>query len=85
MSTCAFEIGILGAGPAAARAAELLADAGAELILLDPKAPWEKPCGGGLTAGTLHQVPELAELCTTVGRQPGSSGLRSGVPSSERS
>lgn len=62
MSMGASEIGIVGAGPAGARAAELLADAGAEVILLDPKAPWEKPCGGGLTAGTLHEVPELVEL-----------------------
>ena len=35
---------------------------GAEVVLLDPKAPWEKPCGGGITAGTIREVPELAEL-----------------------
>lgn len=56
------EIGIVGAGPAGARAAELLAGAGAEVVLLDPKTPWEKPCGGGVTAGTFREVPELREL-----------------------
>ena len=62
MSIRKAEIGIIGAGPAGARAAELLAGAGAEVVLLDPKAPWEKPCGGGITAGTFREVPELAEL-----------------------
>jgi flavin-dependent dehydrogenase len=31
-------------------------------LLLDPKAPWEKPCGGGLTAAALDHTPELQEL-----------------------
>lgn len=62
MSAYRAEIGIVGAGPAGARAAELLAAAGAEVLLLDPKAPWEKPCGGGLTAGLFDEVPELSEL-----------------------
>jgi flavin-dependent dehydrogenase len=53
------EIGIVGAGPAGARAAELLADAGADVLLWDPRTPWEKPCGGGLTAAALRDVPEL--------------------------
>ncbi len=62
MSVREGEIGIVGAGPAGARAAELLADAGADVFLFDPKAPWEKPCGGGITAGTFDEVPELREL-----------------------
>lgn len=62
MTTRTAEVGIVGAGPAGARAAELLANAGAEVVLLDPKAPWEKPCGGGITAGTFRDVPELAQL-----------------------
>lgn len=56
------EIAVVGAGPAGARAAELLAEAGAEVLLLDPKAPWEKPCGGGLTESVFHDTPELREL-----------------------
>jgi len=56
------EVGIVGAGPAGARAAELLAARGVDVVLLDPKAPWEKPCGGGLTATLFDEVPELAEI-----------------------
>jgi flavin-dependent dehydrogenase len=53
---------VVGAGPAGGRAAELFATAGADVLLLDPKAPWEKPCGGGLTAAALRNTPELLEL-----------------------
>lgn len=53
------EIGVVGAGPAGARAAELLAKQGTEVLLLDPRAPWEKPCGGGLTASVFRTVPDL--------------------------
>jgi flavin-dependent dehydrogenase len=56
------DIGIIGAGPAGARAAELLASAGARVVMLDPKAPWEKPCGGGLTDSAFDEFPELEEL-----------------------
>lgn len=62
MSIHRAEIGIVGAGPAGARAAELLADAGAEVVVLDPRAPWKKPCGGGLTAGLFEETPELREI-----------------------
>ncbi|MFQ5747465.1 MAG: NAD(P)/FAD-dependent oxidoreductase [Gemmatimonadota bacterium] len=53
---------VVGAGPGGARAAELLAERGLRVALLDPRAPWEKPCGGGLTAAALRHTPELREL-----------------------
>ena len=53
---------VAGAGPAGSRAAELLARRGARVMLLDPKAPWEKPCGGGLTAAALAHTPDLQSL-----------------------
>jgi len=56
------QIGILGAGPAGARAAELLARHGVEVVLFDPKAPWEKPCGGGLTPPLFDELPDFAEV-----------------------
>lgn len=56
------DVGIVGAGPAGARAAEILAAHGKEVVLFDPKAPWEKPCGGGLTPPIFEEVPELTEL-----------------------
>lgn len=62
------EIGIVGAGPAGARAAELLADAGADVLLWDPRAPWEKPCGGGLTTAAVRDVPELAGVLSRARR-----------------
>lgn len=62
------QIAVIGAGPAGARAAEFLAKAGAEVLLLDPKAPWEKPCGGGLTESAFQAVPELRELVADMGQ-----------------
>ncbi|MFH1763061.1 MAG: NAD(P)/FAD-dependent oxidoreductase [Gemmatimonadota bacterium] len=56
------DVGIVGAGPAGARAGELLAILGARVVMLDPKAPWEKPCGGGLTPSAFDEIPELEEL-----------------------
>jgi flavin-dependent dehydrogenase len=56
------DIVVAGAGPAGCRAAELLAARGLSVLLLDPRAPWEKPCGGGLTAAALRHTPELNEL-----------------------
>ena len=53
---------VVGAGPAGSWIAERLAKRGADVMLFDPKAPWEKPCGGGLTAAALRHTPELLEL-----------------------
>lgn len=53
------EVGVVGAGPAGARLAEVLAASGVAVELWDPRAPWEKPCGGGLTAAALRLVPDL--------------------------
>jgi geranylgeranyl reductase family protein len=43
-------IAIVGGGPAGCRAAALLAARGHEVVLFDAVGPWEKPCGGGVTA-----------------------------------
>jgi flavin-dependent dehydrogenase len=61
-------IAILGGGPAGARAAERLATLGARVVVLDPKAPWEKPCGGGLTPTLFEEIPELVELLPSARR-----------------
>jgi len=53
---------VLGAGPAGARAAERLALQGERVLVLDPRVPWEKPCGGGLTPTLFEEIPELGEL-----------------------
>src|ERR1051326_3054633 len=43
-------IAVVGAGPAGTWVSTLLARRGHSVTLLDPQAPWEKPCGGGVTA-----------------------------------
>lgn len=60
----AWDFVVAGAGPAGSRVAELLSKRGYSVLLLDPKAPWEKPCGGGLTAAALRHTPELRELAS---------------------
>src|SRR5262245_10602532 len=48
-------IAVLGAGPAGAWASVLLARRGHSVTLIDSQAPWEKPCGGGVTAKALSR------------------------------
>src|SRR5437879_8140021 len=46
-------IAVVGAGPAGTWASVLLAQRGYSVTLIDSQAPWEKPCGGGVTAKAL--------------------------------
>src|SRR6266481_2898723 len=46
-------IAVVGAGPAGTWASILLAQLGHSVTLIDSQAPWEKPCGGGVTAKAL--------------------------------
>jgi geranylgeranyl reductase family protein len=54
-------VAVLGGGPAGAFAAERLAEAGLNTVLIDEKLAWEKPCGGGLTYKAYSQYPFLIE------------------------
>src|ERR1041384_2162131 len=47
------QIAVVGAGPAGAWASILLARRGHSVTLIDSQAPWEKPCGGGVTTKAL--------------------------------
>ncbi len=47
------QIAVVGAGPAGSWASTLLARRGHSVTLIDSQAPWEKPCGGGVTAKAL--------------------------------
>ena len=52
----ATDVAIVGAGPAGARAAYVLARRGARVTVFDPSHPREKPCGGGVTGRALALV-----------------------------
>ena len=52
---------VIGAGPAGCRASELLAARGHRITLLDAQGPWEKPCGGGVTAKALGLEPNIGQ------------------------
>jgi geranylgeranyl reductase family protein len=53
-----YDVAIVGAGPAGAVLAYLLAKAGAEVLLLEKKVfPRYKPCGGGLTKRAIDSLP----------------------------
>lgn len=54
-------VAVLGGGPAGAFAAERLATAGLDTILIDEKLAWEKPCGGGLTYKAYSRYPFLLD------------------------
>src|SRR5438093_354471 len=49
----AFDVAVVGAGPAGAIAARDLARRGARVALVDGSHPREKPCGGGVTGRAL--------------------------------
>lgn len=53
-------ITIVGAGPAGSWSSILLAKRGHSVTLVDPQAPWEKPCGGGVTAKALSSFDIFA-------------------------
>src|SRR5215831_5203580 len=47
------QIAVVGAGPAGSWVSILLARSGHTVTLIDSHAPWEKPCGGGVTTKAL--------------------------------
>jgi geranylgeranyl reductase family protein len=53
------KVAVLGGGPAGSFAAERLARAGLDTIVIDEKLAWEKPCGGGLTYKAYNEYPFL--------------------------
>lgn len=49
------QVAIVGAGPAGAHLAHLLATNGHDVKLFDAREAWEKPCGGGVTSKALTE------------------------------
>src|SRR5262245_15857235 len=64
-----YDVAVVGAGPAGAWAATLLARRGARVALVDATHPREKPCGGGVTGRALALIRDagiglrLASVC----------------------
>jgi geranylgeranyl reductase family protein len=54
-------VAILGGGPAGSVAAARIASAGLDVVVLDEKLAWEKPCGGGITYKAYTRYPYLIE------------------------
>src|SRR4030095_3626563 len=54
------EVAVIGGGPGGSWAATLLARRGHSVMLFDPQAPWEKPCGGGVTSRALERFDIFA-------------------------
>lgn len=55
-------IAIVGAGLAGCHLAYRLAATDHEILLFDPRTPWEKPCGGGLGSLVGQHFPEVMDL-----------------------
>jgi flavin-dependent dehydrogenase len=55
-------IGVVGGGPAGAYAAWQAARLGHVVTFFDHRAPWEKPCGGGITVKAQDEFPWIAEI-----------------------
>ncbi len=57
-----YDVVVVGAGPAGATAAKVLAEKGVHVLLLDKEnLPRDKPCGGGLPARVLKRFPYLEQ------------------------
>ncbi|MGH7573210.1 MAG: FAD-dependent oxidoreductase [Gemmatimonadota bacterium] len=57
-------IGVVGAGPAGAYAAWQAARLGHDVTFFDHRAPWEKPCGGGITVKAQDEFPWIGEIAS---------------------
>ena len=60
-SSVRYDVGIVGGGPAGARAAWRLSRTGARVVLFDGSHPREKPCGGGITGRALDVVRDAID------------------------
>jgi len=56
------KIAIVGAGPAGCYLSHLLTDSEHDVLLFDHRAPYEKPCGGGLSPIVGQRFPDVLAL-----------------------
>jgi len=57
-----FDVVISGAGPAGSRCAQILAENGFEVALLEKDVNWRKPCGGIVSSRIFKYYPQLRKL-----------------------
>lgn len=57
-----FDVVISGAGPAGSRCAQILAENGFDVALLEKDVNWRKPCGGAVSSRIFKYYPKLRKL-----------------------
>ena len=57
-----FDVVISGAGPAGSQCAQVLAEQGYEVALIEKDTEWRKPCGGAVSSRVFKYYPQLRKL-----------------------
>ncbi|MFX1287755.1 MAG: NAD(P)/FAD-dependent oxidoreductase [Promethearchaeota archaeon] len=57
-----YDVVISGAGPSGSRCAQILAEKGFEVALLERDVNWRKPCGGAVSSRIFNYYPQLRKL-----------------------
>ena len=57
-----FDVVISGAGPAGSRCAQVLAEQGYNVALIERDSNWRKPCGGAVSSRIFKYYPQLRKL-----------------------
>ena len=80
MAPSVWDVLIVGGGPAGLTAGYYLAAHGRRVLLCDPRVPFEKPCGGGLTPRVWDFLPVSSESFATLRRIDTLEFRMDGVP-----
>jgi len=57
-----FDVVISGAGPAGSKCAQVLAERGYEVALIERDVTWRKPCGGAVSSRIFKYYPQLRKV-----------------------
>jgi len=57
-----YDVIISGAGPSGSQCAQVLAEAGYKIALIEKDTNWRKPCGGALNPSVFEHYPQLKKL-----------------------